>query len=77
MVGVAGFEPAAFRSQSGRATKLRYTPLVVERLSGKPCGEPASTTLPVFQTGYASSILVTRSTKLAVCSSGIQRSGEA
>ena len=26
MVGVAGFEPAAFRSQSGRATKLRHTP---------------------------------------------------
>ncbi len=26
-VGVAGFEPAAFRSQSGRATKLRHTPL--------------------------------------------------
>lgn len=25
-VGVAGFEPAAFRSQSGRATKLRHTP---------------------------------------------------
>ncbi|EGJ77398.1 hypothetical protein STTU_4609 [Streptomyces sp. Tu6071] len=28
MVGVAGFEPTAFRSQSGRATKLRHTPLV-------------------------------------------------
>ncbi len=26
MVGVTGFEPAAFRSQSGRATKLRHTP---------------------------------------------------
>ena len=26
-VGVTGFEPAAFRSQSGCATKLRYTPL--------------------------------------------------
>lgn len=26
MVGVTGFEPAAFRSQSGCATKLRYTP---------------------------------------------------
>jgi hypothetical protein len=25
-VGVTGFEPAAFRSQSGRATKLRHTP---------------------------------------------------
>ena len=25
-VGVAGFEPTAFRSQSGRATKLRHTP---------------------------------------------------
>ncbi|CCA55691.1 hypothetical protein SVEN_2405 [Streptomyces venezuelae ATCC 10712] len=28
MVGVAGFEPTAFRSQSGRATKLRHTPSV-------------------------------------------------
>lgn len=26
VVGVAGFEPTAFRSQSGRATKLRHTP---------------------------------------------------
>jgi hypothetical protein len=26
LVGVAGFEPATFRSQSGRATKLRHTP---------------------------------------------------
>jgi hypothetical protein len=26
-VGVTGFEPAAFRSQSGCATKLRYTPV--------------------------------------------------
>ncbi len=26
LVGVAGFEPTAFRSQSGRATKLRHTP---------------------------------------------------
>ncbi len=25
-VGVAGFEPTTFRSQSGRATKLRHTP---------------------------------------------------
>ena len=31
MVGVAGFEPAAFRSQSGRATKLRHTPCAVAR----------------------------------------------
>ncbi len=28
VVGVAGFEPTAFRSQSGRATKLRHTPSV-------------------------------------------------
>ena len=27
MVGVKGFEPSTFRSQSGRATKLRHTPL--------------------------------------------------
>jgi hypothetical protein len=26
LVGVAGFEPTAFRSQSERATKLRHTP---------------------------------------------------
>lgn len=26
---MAGFEPAAFRSRSGRATKLRYTPITV------------------------------------------------
>ncbi len=31
MVGVAGFEPTAFRSQSGRATKLRHTPHSRER----------------------------------------------
>lgn len=28
LVGVAGFEPTTFRSQSGRATKLRHTPSV-------------------------------------------------
>jgi hypothetical protein len=28
VVGVAGFEPTTFRSQSGRATKLRHTPPV-------------------------------------------------
>lgn len=28
VVGVAGFEPTTFRSQSGRATKLRHTPSV-------------------------------------------------
>src|SRR5690606_15639179 len=27
LVGVAGFEPTAFRSQSGRAAKLRHTPV--------------------------------------------------
>ena len=27
MVGVTGFEPAASKSQTSRATKLRYTPL--------------------------------------------------
>ena len=31
MVGVTGFEPAAFRSQSGCATKLRYTPSFTRR----------------------------------------------
>lgn len=29
LVGAPGFEPETFRSQSERATKLRYTPLVV------------------------------------------------
>lgn len=37
LVGVPGFEPGAFRSQSGRATKLRYTPLA--RMTGV---EPAT-----------------------------------
>jgi hypothetical protein len=36
LVGVAGFEPTAFRSQSGRATKLRYTPSPVRRSPGTP-----------------------------------------
>ena len=31
LVGVTGFEPAAFRSQSGCATKLRYTPSFTQR----------------------------------------------
>ncbi len=35
-VGVTGFEPAAFRSQSGCATKLRYTPSVPPRSYGSP-----------------------------------------
>ncbi len=26
VVGLAGFEPTTFRSQSGRATNLRYSP---------------------------------------------------
>ncbi len=33
VVGVAGFEPAAFRSQSGRATKLRHTPYAARERS--------------------------------------------
>ncbi len=49
VVGVPGFEPGAFRSQSGRATKLRHTPRrgqgtaappeVMQRRepSGRPC----------------------------------------
>ena len=27
LVGIVGFEPTHFRSQAGRATKLRHTPL--------------------------------------------------
>lgn len=45
MVGVAGFEPTAFRSQSGRATKLRHTPSV--RHVGYMHGDAA--TPPVFR----------------------------
>ncbi len=44
MVGVAGFEPTAFRSQSGRATKLRHTPSV--RHVGYMDGDSAA---PPFQ----------------------------
>ncbi len=33
MVGVPGFEPGAFRSQSGRATKLRHTPFAADESS--------------------------------------------
>ena len=40
-VGVAGFEPAAFRSQSGRATKLRHTP-------SPSSGPPAPVGVPDF-----------------------------
>src|SRR6478609_9981686 len=35
-VGVTGFEPAAFRSQSGCATKLRYTPRPPDALAARP-----------------------------------------
>lgn len=45
LVGVAGFEPTAFRSQSGRATKLRHTPSV--RHVGYMHGDAAAS--PVFR----------------------------
>ena len=32
-IGIAGFEPAAFRSQSGRATRLRYIPSSLYNIS--------------------------------------------
>ena len=32
MVGIAGFEPAAFPSQAGRSTKLSYTPIVISSM---------------------------------------------
>ena len=32
MVGVAGFEPAAFPSQAGRSTKLSYTPIIISSM---------------------------------------------
>ena len=44
MVGVAGFEPAAFWSQTRRADQLRYTPTVKmpegkAEYKGKPIAE--------------------------------------
>ena len=33
MVGMTGFEPAAFCSQSRRDTKLRYIPIIMARLT--------------------------------------------
>ncbi len=41
MVGVAGFEPTTFRSQSGRATKLRHTPSV-RHVGYMPTGRTAA-----------------------------------
>ncbi len=38
MVGVTGFEPATLRSQSGCATKLRYTPCPSRRVIGRRRG---------------------------------------
>ena len=32
MVGIAGFEPAAFPSQAGRSTKLSYTPINISSM---------------------------------------------
>lgn len=49
MVGVAGFEPTTFRSQSGRATKLRHTPSV--RHVGYMPGDPLMR--PVFRGPHA------------------------
>lgn len=42
LVGVAGFEPTTFRSQSGRATKLRHTPSV-RHVGYMPIGPVAAT----------------------------------
>lgn len=41
VVGVAGFEPTTFRSQSGRATKLRHTPSV-RHVGYMPAGSAAA-----------------------------------
>src|SRR5664279_4998 len=41
LVGVTGFEPAAFRSQSGCATKLRYTPTPTPRAPWSDIGSLA------------------------------------
>ena len=35
---MAGFEPTTFRSQSGRATKLRHIPCVGKRTGGRDPG---------------------------------------
>ena len=42
MVGIAGFEPAAFPSQAGRATKLRYIPIWSEKRVSNPLGSKTS-----------------------------------
>ena len=41
MVEVAGFEPAAFWSRTKRATKLRYTSVIVGRARPSPASPGA------------------------------------
>jgi hypothetical protein len=55
MVGVAGFEPTTFRSQSGRATKLRHTPSVREvqyMLPHLPAASPPGVAADAGSIGY-------------------------
>ncbi len=40
MVGMAGFEPTTFRSQSGRATNLRYIPCAGKSSGAADAGVP-------------------------------------
>lgn len=62
MVGVAGFEPTAFRSQSGRATKLRHTPSVrhVGYMDGD-CPAPPDFGVCTIGPGTATMLFVPRS----------------
>ena len=42
LVGIAGFEPATFRPPAGRATRLRYTPMIRKRSVRAAGFEPAT-----------------------------------
>lgn len=55
-IGVTGFEPATFCSQSRRATKLRYTPLVL--LVGVEPTTKQILSLPPLPIGLQEQILV-------------------
>lgn len=78
MVGVAGFEPTAFRSQSGRATKLRHTPSVrhVGYMDGDSAAPPVSTGVhegpPTGYHALRAAVLVTCGAMLCGCSSMVE-----
>ena len=60
MVGIAGFEPATYWSQTSRATKLRHTPILVGRKGFEPLNpEGADLQSAVFnQTLLSADIMV-------------------